>query len=264
MKTIPDDSDPVFSFYEGLASDYHLIFEDWDRSIIHQGEVLARLLRGSGGKYADHVLDCACGIGTQSLGLARLGLKVTGTDFSPRSIERAKAEAKRLALNVDFSVADFRDLGASVPGMFDQVIACDNALSHLLSEEEIKKALLSIIAKVKIGGLFLATTRDYDAILKERPGGIRPRVFETPEGPRTVTQTWHWAPDGGTYRLEHVIEMVRDGKPVKIVHSTVYRPLRRVDLSRLLMEAGFSNIRWLLPDNKSAFYQPVVIAKRLI
>ena len=58
-------------FYEELASFYHLIFEDWDKSILQQGDILSKLLPLA--TIADPILDCACGIGTQALALAKLG-----------------------------------------------------------------------------------------------------------------------------------------------------------------------------------------------
>lgn len=36
------------------------------------------------------ILDCACGIGTQTLGLAGAGYRVHGTDLSPEAVRRAR------------------------------------------------------------------------------------------------------------------------------------------------------------------------------
>src|ERR1700736_5531060 len=60
-----------------------------------RGDVFALLsaLAMSTSTDAGLVLDCACGIGTQALGLARAGYNVEGTDLSRAEIERAKAEA---------------------------------------------------------------------------------------------------------------------------------------------------------------------------
>ncbi len=35
-------------FYDELAEEYHLIFENWDRSIARQGDVLDHLLSAEG------------------------------------------------------------------------------------------------------------------------------------------------------------------------------------------------------------------------
>ncbi len=67
-------------FYDDLADHYHLIFQDWETSRKRQAEVLGRLIHNLLDQEASTVLDCACGIGTQALGLAELGFQVTATD----------------------------------------------------------------------------------------------------------------------------------------------------------------------------------------
>src|SRR5262245_21589797 len=96
------------SFYDELAESYHLIFDDWDAAILRQRDVLARLLPApANGK---RVLDCACGIGTQAIGLAMLGFSVEGSDPSDASINRARREATARGLKVEFRVDDMRSL----------------------------------------------------------------------------------------------------------------------------------------------------------
>src|SRR3954462_5622846 len=69
-------------FYDGLAGDYELVYGgEWERAVDQQARALDRLIR----TYVPHagsVLDCACGIGTQAIGLAGLGYRVVGTDLS--------------------------------------------------------------------------------------------------------------------------------------------------------------------------------------
>ena len=96
-------------FYDGLAPLYQLIYPDWHKSIAWQASVLDAVIRETWGRdvVAD-VLDVACGIGTQSLGLAKLGYQVTASDLSPDAVERAQREAQAQGLSIDFSVADVR------------------------------------------------------------------------------------------------------------------------------------------------------------
>ena len=90
------------SFYDELAESYHLIFDDWNAAILRQRDVLARLLPvPANGK---RVLDCACGIGTQAIGLAMLGFSVEGSDPSNASINRARREAIARGLKAEFRV----------------------------------------------------------------------------------------------------------------------------------------------------------------
>jgi len=51
-------------------------------------------------------LDIGCGTGTSSLYLAGRGWQVTGIDFIPGAIRRARRKARTANLNVDFRVAD--------------------------------------------------------------------------------------------------------------------------------------------------------------
>jgi SAM-dependent methyltransferase len=51
-------------------------------------------------------LDIGCGTGASSLHLARLGWQVTGIDFVPEAIRRARQKAAVARLRVDFHVAD--------------------------------------------------------------------------------------------------------------------------------------------------------------
>src|ERR1051325_10943137 len=95
-------------FYDRLAPFYHLIFADWEASIQRQAAQLDQLIQKTWGPHLRTVLDVACGIGTQTLGLAQLGYQVVASDLSTQEIERARQEAAKRQLQIDFSVADMR------------------------------------------------------------------------------------------------------------------------------------------------------------
>ena len=65
-----------------------------------------------GGKV-QRILDAACGIGTQSIGLAQLGYTITASDISASELEQARKEAEKRNLKVEFKVADMRHLSAA-------------------------------------------------------------------------------------------------------------------------------------------------------
>jgi SAM-dependent methyltransferase len=73
-----------------------------------------------------------CHIGTDTLSLARLGARVSGLDFSPASLEQARALAERTSTAIDFHEANVYDavdvLGA---GRFDLVYTGIGALCWL-------------------------------------------------------------------------------------------------------------------------------------
>ena len=69
--------DIVQTFYDRMATQYDKLFFDWQAATKEQACILDRLFRESGFDRSARVLDCACGIGTQSIGLAALGYSVT-------------------------------------------------------------------------------------------------------------------------------------------------------------------------------------------
>jgi SAM-dependent methyltransferase len=204
------------------------------------------------------ILDCACGIGTQALGLAARGHQVTGTDLSAAAIARASREAAARNLTIAFSAADMRNLSAVPASGFDAVLAADNALPHLLSTEDLKQALDSISGRLSPGGILLASIRDYDHILAERPNVDLPRFFWDGKRRRIVHQVWDWH-DDNTYTLHLYITRESEWDWECLHFVSVYRAWRRGELSAVLENAGFRT-RWLMPP-ESGFFQPIVMAR---
>jgi SAM-dependent methyltransferase len=126
----------MIDFYDQPSPFYHLIYEDWEANIAWQAERLSRIIRAQWGEHVTSVLDVSWGIGTQSLGLARLGFQVTASDLSPEAIARAKKEATARGLRIPFSVCDMREAFRHHGGGFDLILSCDNSVPYLLSDEE--------------------------------------------------------------------------------------------------------------------------------
>jgi SAM-dependent methyltransferase len=250
----------VRSFYDGLAADYHLLFEDWPQAVRRQGGVLDRLLREPLGDRPLTVLDCCCGIGTQAIGLALLGQRVHATDLSPEAVGRAAREAARFGVSLTLGVADVRALPDHVQGAFDAAIACDNSLPHLLTDDDLRRGVAGMAGALRSGGLFLASTRDYDTLARERPAATPVRVLAgLPR--RVVFQVWDWSADGRTYHVHQFILKDEGGGWRTAHHAGQYRALRRDELTGALRGAGLGDIRWYTPE-ESGYYQPVVTAPK--
>lgn len=250
----------VARFYDDLAAHYHLLFEDWDETIARQGECLDRLIGDLSGPGPKTVLDATCGIGTQALGLAQRGHRVTGSDLSCEAVERAKLEARRRALPVEFRACDVRRLGAMHSGGFDVVCALDNALPHLLRDEDLIEALRQMAAMVTPGGLLLASTRDYDRLMAERPRSSELKIIDDGTERRVVFQLWDWEMDGSLCHIQIFIIRQHAARTETLVFPSVYRALTRDMLTAALRAAGLTGIRWLGPE-ESGFYQPLVVAR---
>ena len=128
------------AYYNSLAPYYKLIYADWEASVQRQASALDGIIREFFGENVHHILDAACGIGTQSIGLAQVGHTVIASDISSAAIEHARTEASTRGLSIEFRLADMRQLWQVHQRQFDVVIACDNAVPHLLSDDDILQA----------------------------------------------------------------------------------------------------------------------------
>jgi SAM-dependent methyltransferase len=252
----------VNTFYEELAEYYHLIFEDWDSSIKRQAAVLNKLLTPEAAGKQLKILDCACGIGTQSIGLAISGHRVVGSDLSEAAVLRARNESQRRGLTIPFCVSDMTSLREITEGSFDVAIAMDNALPHLTADQ-LKQAARTIASKLRPGGLFLATTRDYDALILEKPAVQGPVFYGAPGYRRIVHQIWDWDAYAGegSGNILHVYITVESEEGWRNHHFvSTYRCLLRQELTEALANAGFVDVRWLMPSETGS-YQPMVWAR---
>ena len=251
----------VADFYDQLASDYHFIFADWKQSVQRQAGSLSALIESLKGSPPLTVLDRTCGIGTQAIGLALRGFTVHATDLSAGAVERARQEAAGFGAALTFGVADLLQLDKQVDGQYDVVLAFDNALAHFLTDSELQTALVNMAAKTAPGGLVMASIRDYDRLLQEKPRSTQPQVTDTPDGRRVSFQVWDWMGDGLSYTLSHFTVKQAGGEWATGCRVTRLRAWRRAEMTLLLKQAGLADIQWHMPDD-SGYYQPIVTARK--
>jgi cyclopropane fatty-acyl-phospholipid synthase-like methyltransferase len=81
---------------------------------------LVRLVEG-GQLKPGRAVDLGCGEGDNAIFLARHGFDVTGVDFAPAAIAKAKAKAQRAGAAVEFLVDDLTNL-RQLRGRFDVLV----------------------------------------------------------------------------------------------------------------------------------------------
>jgi len=151
------DVDPS-SFYNSMAEYQHLIFKDWESSLEWQASVFGRLLEGGDSARKLRILDCACGIGTQSLGLARRGHTVFATDLSAEAVARARREASQRGLLLNVDVANMCDLSTIAESGFDVVLAAD----VFIYVGDLEPVFDAVRIALLPGGLFALTVESID------------------------------------------------------------------------------------------------------
>jgi len=113
------------------------------------------------------ILDAGCGTGENALFFASRGNRVTGIDFLPEPIRRAKQKAAERGLTATFLVRDALTL-SELDETFDQVL--DSGLFHVFSDDDRPRYVAGLAAVLKPGGrLFLLCFSD------EEPGDQGPR-----------------------------------------------------------------------------------------
>jgi SAM-dependent methyltransferase len=245
------------SFYDELAPHYHLLYGDWENAIFTQGAAIAALLREAGVEPGQPVLDAACGIGTQTIGLLAHHYQVTASDISPGAIQRLQTELSQRRLSARAYVDDLRVLAGAASESMAAVLACDNSIPHLLSDEEILQAFRACYRCLRPGGVAVFSVRDYAAIERKTPD-VRAHGLRYQSGSRFLAvQVWEW--DGDYYDLRiYLTSESPEGKCETQVMKSRYYAVSIARLLALLSEAGFVGVQ----RRDQVLFQPVLLGRR--
>lgn len=244
----------VRSFYDTLAPWYHLIYPDWDGSIRRQASALHAVIQTHLAPATRRIWDAAAGIGTQAIGLTQHGYSVVASDLSEPAIHRAQWEAEHRHTQFPTVVADMRALPIRHDTV-DLILACDNAVPHLLSNDAITDLFAEWHARLGPGGAFLISLRDYRSA---SPAGTE-EVHEYGnrsggDGTRVVLrQRWRWRP-GRRYQLVFEFADAESGEIVAQPESDYYA-IPPQEVAALARGAGFGDARVVDSD----FFQPIVL-----
>lgn len=250
----------IESYYNQLAPYYRYLFQDWEKSVVSHAQVLDSVIREFFGTQVRQILDAACGIGTQSIGLAQLGYQVVASDISATELDLAMQEAKKRALNLKFVVADMRKLRQIHQDVFDLVIACDNAIPHLLNEEDILLVFQEFYACTKEEGGCIISVRDY-ANMELGGRKMYPRtVHETPEGRVMLFDVWEFEGEHYDFTTYIVNDQGETGITTHAVRNGRYYCVTIATLERLLTEAGFRHVAIV----NERYHQPILIGLKKI
>lgn len=242
----------IAALYDDWADDYDAAHADWRLWVREHGELLADALADRGLLPPSSVLDCTCGIGTQAIGLALAGYRVTGTDISAGEIGRAAAEATSFGVDVEFAVADLLDRSRLDPAViatsatYDAVLSA-NSLTHFGRSDTIELAITVMAASVRPGGVVVITNRDYDATEAIRPTSTAPQRSVRNGVSRVSFQLWEWDDDDGrSYSMEDIL-LKRGPDAVEWTvrsRTTRLRAWRRSDIEAAAAVAGLTDFQW--------------------
>ncbi|BBA43879.1 MULTISPECIES: class I SAM-dependent methyltransferase [Burkholderia] len=243
-------------FYDQLAPHAHLLYGDWERFMTWQTEKIGRLVAPS--DRAIRIVDCAAGIGTNTIPLAGAGHDVLALDTSVLSIERARSEAARRGVDMRFHTGAPDQLSSSDAGSFHVALILDNYLCHATTDEEAVGFLVSARKLLRNDGRLVVALRDYDADFDRHPDVDAVAFHSACQQRRIVHQIWDWL-DDHTYQFHlHIVRGVDTGW--EAMHFTaVYRALRRTQAIELIRRAGFRHVEVVSPE-QSGYHRFLLLA----
>jgi glycine/sarcosine N-methyltransferase len=225
--------DEALSFYDGLAGEYDAMtrFEGrFERERDAFRTIVQRLGVGS-------ALDAGCGTGFHALLLAQLGVRVSAVDISPLMVERLRAHANEMGLDIAAEVHDLRSLSGAAAEGVDAVFCMGNTLAHAADRDDLGVILRGFHRRLRPGGSLCLQILNYEKILsaadviqsiREQDGVFYVRLYEY-----------------GAERIRfHLLRLSGSGSEVShSLNSVTLTPFLHDEIKNSLGEAGFVNVR---------------------
>jgi glycine/sarcosine N-methyltransferase len=233
--------------YDALSEDYDR-FVNWQERLAYELPFLEQVLNSipTPEDRKPSLLDSACGTGMHTIALARRGYEVTGSDLSPKMIAQARQNAARAAVKVHFETVGFGEHTAMFgENRFDAVFCLGNSLPHLLTQEDVSRALRDFFNLLRTPGVLLIQNRNFDRVLQTRQREMEPQSFREGDREWIFIRFYDFLTDG-LIRFNFLTLFRQGNQPWEQKwQSSLLRPLIAAELDKLLREAGFSSIKLL-------------------
>lgn len=145
---------PETNTYEGLHARYYDVVYG-DKPYAAEARYVAGLLEPRLPSGDDKtLLDLACGTGRHATEFASLGYSVTGVDYNPTLVERARMNATERGVDARFLERDIRRLELG-DERFGAVTCLFDSIGYLLANEAIVQAFASAREHLAPGGVFV-------------------------------------------------------------------------------------------------------------
>ncbi len=181
------------------------------------------------------VLDIGCSTGSLAQALGQNGYQVHAVDRSPTMIRLARCNHSHE--NVHFATMDMMAIDQYFPeDHFDRILCLGNTLVHLPDEQALLRFLKKVKALLKPDGEFRIQIIHYDMIMNRGTLGLPP--IETPG--LTFSRIYQTRTDG-RIDFNTTLHLKDDDKMLENTIPLI--PLMKADLERLLLDAGFTDMK---------------------
>ncbi|MGC8778734.1 MAG: methyltransferase domain-containing protein, partial [Candidatus Caldatribacteriaceae bacterium] len=184
----------------------------------------------------DSVLDLCCGQGRHSLELARRGFRrICALDRSHYLIQKARHQAKKEGLNIQFKEGDARKLPYPASS-FDTVLILGNSFGYFESVQDDLRVLQEVHRVLKPGGKIFIDVADGEYLRNH----FQPRSWEWIGKKEFVLRERSLSSDGQRLISREIVTHVENGVLADQFYAE--RLYSRENLCKLLAECEFEHI----------------------
>ena len=153
-------------------------------------------------------------------------------------------------------MADFTRLPEQVEGTFACVLACDNAVAHLHSDEDLARFAAGVATKLEPGGLAVSAC----ATTRRSSPNARPGIPCASVRARSRSRSGIGTTTGRSYELAQFTLRGEGERWETTCRRTRLRALLREEVCGALAAAGLADVRWRTPE-ETGYYQPIVTGR---
>jgi glycine/sarcosine N-methyltransferase len=236
----------VDDFYGDLAHDYEWLFPDEVTGSFGATSPGSRALLEAAVtalRPGAPVLDCACGIGSDAMALARRGFVVTATDGSPAMAAEARLRSARDGIAMAVSHSRWQDLPRRTSGAFELVLCLGNSLVHAGSRMNRIAALEGMRKVLGPKGVLIVDSRNWELLYRSRPRIVPARKVIERNGLRCSSlYIWTVPDDFGTPCTAEIVLIFEDpeARLTHRRHVIKFSPFRHDELAGDMRAAGFT------------------------
>ena len=182
-------------------------------------------------------VECACGTGSLTLPLRKMGYQMTGVDLSEEMLAVAMEKARGAGVTIPFVRQDMRNL--AVPRRADCVLATCDGVNYLTSPQDVQAFFTAAYSALRPGGALV-----FDVSTPEKLSGtLGNHTLYSDDG--AVSYIWRnrWDEKTACVTLSLSLFVRRsDGAYDHLEENQVQRAHSRRELRSWLASAGFEGI----------------------
>ena len=208
-----------------------------------------------------NVLDCACGTGHELILFNSFGCEVQGSDLSDSMLEQARKNLSEANIQIQLKKIDFRYLDEHFKPQFNAVVCLSNSINEPLKDTETRRALQSMKAVLRKGGILIFDQAQTDATMKNPP------KYDPIVNDRDFSRLF--AIEYSKEQMEvHIFDFLHSDKKRDFKHSSFRVRIRLKDSwEQMLNQTGFKKSEyfgdWLLtPYDKEQSKRLIVVAHK--